>query len=177
MGVPQHHWYPRTTPQERPPPPESPHHRGVAEGNQELFNVPGQGLTKSSKLQQVQLDWGEGRGWGGPGTPFKCRFELFTRGQTAALLQPQQRPAPRPLNLTLSQFCFFFFPSACTGGRPIEGIRYPPSLKLQTHTRLSAYQGHKSHWRPKDGPGLAGRPGHSDGEGRGSLSHASTKEC
>lgn len=124
VGVPQHHWYPRTTPQERPPPPESPHHRAVAEGNQELFNVPGQGLTKSSKLQQFQLDWGEGWGWGGPGTPFKCRFELFTRGQTAALLQPQQRPAPRPLNLTLSQF-FFFSPLPAQEVGPLKELDTP----------------------------------------------------
>lgn len=44
-------WSPRTTPQERPSPPGPPRHRAVAEGNQELFLVPGQGLTTSSKFQ------------------------------------------------------------------------------------------------------------------------------
>ena len=151
----------------------------MAKGNQELFTVPGQSLTKSSKLQQFQLDWGEEAGLGGGGAGVRALLlnaDLnFSPG--VRQLRSSSPSRGRRRGHSTSHFQSFFFFPACTGGRTIEGIRYPPSLKPQTHTCLSAYQGHKSHWRPKDGPGLARRPGHSDGEGRGSLSHASTKEC
>lgn len=67
------------------------------------------------KQERFQLDWGR-RGVG-PGTLFKCRFELFTQGQTAALLRPQQRPAPGATQPHTSSFFFFL---------PVEGIRYLP---------------------------------------------------
>lgn len=68
------------------------------------------------KCERFQPDWEKGVG---SGTPFKCRFELFTRGQTAALPRPQQRRRRGPLDFTLA----VFFP-ACPGGQPVEGIRY-----------------------------------------------------
>lgn len=57
-----------------------------------------------------------GGGGVAPGTLFKCRFELFTRGQTAALPRPQQRPAPG----ATQPHTFTVFPW------PVEGIRYLP---------------------------------------------------
>lgn len=66
-------------------------------------------------------------GGGGPGPPFKCRFELFTRGQTAAKLRPWQRPAP---GHSTSHFHSFVFLSAGAGSQYWD-TRIRPSAPLK----------------------------------------------
>lgn len=65
---------------------------------------------------------------GGHDTLFTCRFELFTRGQTAAGLALAEASA-RPLLPHTSGFVLF---SACPRGQSVKGIRYLPDSKPQS---------------------------------------------
>lgn len=74
-------------------------------------------------------------GGGGPGPPFKCRFELFTRGQTAAKLRPWQRPAP---GHSTSHFhsCFL----ACPCRKPVLGYKNQALCSLENPSSASVVQ-------------------------------------
>lgn len=103
-----------------------------------------------------------GGGGVAPGTLFKCRFELFTRGQTAALLRPQQRPAPG----ATQPHTFTVFPCL------LKESDTSPRKTPNPHPPLSL-PGHKSHRPPPPPQGRAGNqqslavcPGHGTAEGK-----------